>query len=121
MTSSRPSKYRVIVPIPDPTSRIRWPVNGATCSRTQGLYGEREGTRLRVLEPESRLPSNILHRKIVHSAAKPSCQRIFLPSAYVRPLYEIGTSYTRAPARATCAVTSGSKPKRAERSGRLFN
>ena len=48
------------------------------------------------------------------NAATPSFQPIFLPSAYVRPEYEIGTSKMRAFALASCAVTSGSNPNRSD-------
>jgi len=42
-----------------------------------------------------------------HTAASPSSQPTFLPSAYVRPLYEMPTSKNLRPACASRAVISG--------------
>ena len=50
--------------------------------------------------------------RICQKAATPSRHVIFFPSAYVRPWYEIGTSYTRAPICERRATISGSMPKR---------
>ena len=60
---------------------------------------------------------NQLYFTMHHSARKPSFQPIFLPSRFVRPLYEIATSSKRSGwplcrYRASFAVISGSKPKR---------
>lgn len=56
--------------------------------------------------PENRLE----YFRIQITALTPSRQPIFLPSAYVRPLYEIPHSKMRSPLLANLAVISGSKP-----------
>ena len=72
--------------------------------------------RRSVIAPTS--PSGASHRKylrIVQTAWNPSLMPIFLPSSYVRPWYEIGTSKMRARIRETLQVISGSIPKRWDR------
>src|SRR5438067_13498068 len=59
-----------------------------------------------------------LYRRMWNNAAKPSRHVIFFPSAYVRPLYEIGISQMRARACAKRAVISTSNPKRLDESGK---
>ena len=57
------------------------------------VYGASSAIRRSVTVPVS--PAGASHRayrKIAHSADQASFEEIFLPSAYVRPWYEIGTS-----------------------------